>query len=211
MTMKNREPAVMERESPEGSERQGGPADRLFLVHYCHPRCKPFQNIMRLPKEQAFSLAEKLARENPGATSFGRFADFANYYPRRLAADEFLYQNFLRLGGKPRERHPLSFVLQGCGYLEEWFGNGRAYKVRLSKISQNSVSFTLGDSCAQYERTGTIRQLTEAQLLAQISGFSGGVEDFLRDVSERYRCSYVEAQLWDDTAIQSGEIVDANT
>lgn len=201
----------MEMERTEGRELQSGLADRLFLVHYCHPSCKPFQNIMRLPKKQAFSLAERLARENPGATAFGRFADFANYYPRRLATDEFLYQNFLRLGGKPRERHPLSFVLQGCGYLEDWFGNGRAYKVRLSKISPNSVSFTLGDSCAQYERTGTVRLLTEEHLLAQISGFSGGVEDFLRDVSERYHCSYIEAQLWDDTAIQSGEIVNANT
>lgn len=201
----------MDMEKAEERKRGSDLANGLYLVHYCHPSCKPFQNIMRLPKSEAFSLAEKLARENPDTTAFYRFADFANYYPRRLRTDEFLYDNFLSLGGKPKERHPISFVLQGCGYLENWFGNGPSYRIRLSKIPPDSVSFTLGDSCAQYERTGTIRQLTAEQLLAQIEGFPGGVEAFLRDISERYHCSYIEAQLWDDTVIRSGEDSNANT
>lgn len=77
--------------------------DSLYLVHYCHPNCKPFQNIMRLPKEKAFLLAEKLAKENPDTTAFYRFADFANYYPHRLQTDEFLYENFSRLGGNRKK------------------------------------------------------------------------------------------------------------
>lgn len=172
----------------------------LFLVHYCHPRCKPFQNILRLPKEEAFALAEKLARENPEDAAFGRFADFANYYPRRLETDAFLYENFLRLGGKPRERHPLSFVLQGSGYLENWFGNGPSYRIRLSEIPPDGVSFTLGDSCAQYERTDAIRQLTLEQLLARMEGFPN-VEAFLEEAAKPY--SYIEAQLWDGAVIES--------
>lgn len=191
-------------------EVKAGQAEELVLVHYCHPSCKPFRNIMRLPKDEAFSLAERLAKANPDAAAFYRFADFANYYPRRLAADQFLYENFLRLGGRPKERHPLSFVLQGSGYLENWFGNGPAYRVPLRKVPPDRVSFTLGDSCAQYERTGTVRQLTLDQLLARMEGFSG-TEAFLRDVSERWHCSYIEAQLWDDTVIRSGEDSNANT
>lgn len=173
--------------------------DSLYLVHYCHSNCKPFQNIMRLPREEAFSLAEKLAKENPDTTAFYRFADFAEYYPRRLQADEFLYNNFSRLGGRPKEKHPLSFVLQGCDYLYSWFGNGISYKIKLSEISPDSISFTLGDSCAQYERTGTIRLLTEEQLLAQINDFDGGAADFIEHIAKQY--SYIEAQLWDDTAV----------
>lgn len=194
----------------EEQKRESGLADSLYLVHYCHPSCEPFQNIMRLPKAEAFSLAEGLAKEHPDTTAFYRFADFAHYYPRRLAADKFLYESFLRLGGRPRERHPLSFVLQGCGYLESWFGNGPSYRVPLGGIPPDRVSFTLGDSCAQYERTGTVRQLTVEQLLARMEGFSS-VEAFLRDISERWHCSYIEAQLWDDTVIRSGEDSNANT
>lgn len=173
--------------------------DNLFLVHYCHPNCKPFKNIMRLPKEEAFLLAEKLAKENPGTTAFYRFADFANYYPRRMKTDEILYDNFSLLGGKPKERHPLSFVLQGCDYLDHWFGKGVSYKVKLSEISPDSVSFSLGDSSAQYERTGKIQQFTVGQLLEQINDFNGNIEDYMKYISEHY--SYIEAQLWDDRAI----------
>lgn len=173
--------------------------DSLYLVHYCHPNCKPFQNIMRLPKEKAFLLAEKLAKENPDTTAFYRFADFANYYLHRLQTDEFLYENFSRLGGKPKEKHPLSFVLQGCDYLYNWFGNGISYKIKLSDICPDSISFSLGDSCAQYEKTGTIKQLTEEQLLTQMNDFDGGAADFMKYVSEQY--SYIEVQLWDDNVI----------
>lgn len=175
--------------------------DNLFLVHYCHPNCKPFQNIMRLPKEKAFLLAEKLAKENPDTTAFYRFADFANYYPLRLKTDECLYDKFSRLGGKPKKKHPLSFVLQGSDYLNNWFGKGTSYKIKLSEICPDSVSFSLGDSCAQYEKTGKIKQLTEEQLLAQMNDFDGGVEAFMKYVSGHY--SYIEAQLWDDAFLQN--------
>lgn len=171
----------------------------LYLVHYCHPSCAPFQNIMRLPKEEAFALAEKLAKENPNTTAFYRFADFINYYPRRLKTDEYLYASFIRLGGKPRERHPLSFVLQECSYLNDWFGQGGSYQIRLSDVAPDSVSFTLGDSCAQYERTGRIQLLTTDQLINKIKDFESA-EAFLRFIAANYK--YIEVQLWDDQAVK---------
>ena len=35
--------------------------DQLTIVNYCHNNCEPLKNIMRLPKEEAFALAAKLA------------------------------------------------------------------------------------------------------------------------------------------------------
>ena len=172
-----------------------------MLVHYCHPNCKPFQNIMRLPEKEAFLLAEKLAKDNPDTMAFYRFADFANYYPRRLKADAYLYDQFIRLGGKPKEKHPLSFVLQGCAYLEDWFGHGTAYSIKLREIPSDCVSFSLGDSCAQYEKTGRIRMLTKEQLLEQINAFEGDAGQFTKHVLKEY--SYIEAQLWDDRIIHN--------
>lgn len=86
--------------------------DDLHIVNYCHLNCTPLQNIMRLPKNEAFALAQKLAAQNKETTAFYRFADFENYYPRRLKTDALLYARFVELGGKPLEQHPLSFVLQ---------------------------------------------------------------------------------------------------
>lgn len=135
---------------------------------------------------------------------FYRFADFANYYPLRLKADEFMYDNFCCLGGKPKEKHPLSFVLQGSAYLDNWFGKGMSYSVKLSEISPDSVSFSWGDSCAQYGKEGKIRMFTEEQLLEQINDF-GGTEDFMEYVSQHV--SYIEVQLWDDSVIENNRFL----
>lgn len=173
--------------------------DSLSLVHYCHPNSEPFQNIMRLPREEAFAAAAKMAADNPGAKAFGRFADFENYYPLRQKTDEFLYQSFLRAGGKPKEKHPLSFVLQGSDFLENWFGNGRIFTIPLQSICSDSVSFTVGDSCAQYQKTGSIQLLTKEQLLAGIAEFDWNVSEYMINTLSQY--SYMEAQVWDDEAI----------
>lgn len=78
----------------------------------------------------------------------------------------------------PGEKHPLSLVLQGSGYLEDWFGNAPSYRIRLGEVPPDRVSFTLGDSCAQNERSGAIRQLTLERLVARMKGFPS-VEAFL--------------------------------
>jgi len=44
--------------------------------------------------------------------SFNRFKDFVNYYPRRIATEKWLYDWFLRLGGEPKIKHPVCFVLK---------------------------------------------------------------------------------------------------
>ena len=57
--------------------------EKLFLTHYYFPGTDPWKNIMLLPKEEAFRVAEELAAQHPDTASFGRFADFVNYYPAR--------------------------------------------------------------------------------------------------------------------------------
>jgi hypothetical protein len=98
--------------------------EELELVNYCHPGCVPMLNIMRLPKDEAFCLADEMAEKHPETTAFYRFADFENYYALRLTQDEYLYERFKEMGGDPEEIHPLSFVVDGSDYLKEWFGNG---------------------------------------------------------------------------------------
>ena len=57
--------------------------EKLLITHYYYPGTDPWKNIMDLPEEEAFRKAAELAASHPGTTSFGRFADFENYYPRR--------------------------------------------------------------------------------------------------------------------------------
>ena len=82
-----------------GCAEQVKPFQELVLVNYCHPDCAPLRNIMRLPKDEAFSLARSLAAAHPNTTAFYRFADFENYYALRTRQDAYLHAQFLEQGG----------------------------------------------------------------------------------------------------------------
>lgn len=175
--------------------------DDLHLVHYCHPSCTPFENIMRLPEQEAFRLAGRLAEENPGDTAFGRFADFQNYYPRRKETDRRLYEAFAKAGGAPEEEHPLSFVLHGSAYLESWFGHGPVKTLPVNMIASRHISFTYGDSGAVFEKTGKIQLLTREELAQALHSFPGTVDEYFKEIVQK--CHYIEAQLWADSYIKS--------
>lgn len=173
--------------------------DQLIIVNYCHNNCEPLKNIMRLPKDEAFALATKLAEENKGQTAFWRFADFAVYYPERLETDRMLYERFVAIGGKPLEKHPLSFVLQGSEYLDNWFDNGVVTKVPLSKIASEHVSFSLGDSMSSLKRNGNLQMLSKEELLQKVQEYRGTLEEFMEEIREKH--GYIEVQLWTDEYI----------
>lgn len=174
--------------------------NQLYIVNYCHPNCEPFLNIMRLPEKQAFDKARELAQSNPDAQAFYRFADFENYYPRRLKADKIKYNSFVSLGDKPKETHPLSFVLNGSKYLNKWFGYGTIVKIPLADIPSEQISFTYGDSCAMLEKTGKVTLITKEMLLDEITNYNGTLNDYMNEIESKYY--YIEVQLWCDNFIK---------
>jgi len=168
--------------------------DELVLVNYCYPDCTPLMNIMRLPEKDAFQLAHKFAESHPDTTAFYRFADFDNYYALRKMQDEYLYSRFIELGGLPEEKHPLSFVVDSSNYLREWFGNGIETKLLLKDIAPYHISFTVGDSGANFQNNGSVDLLTKDDLNQCIKKHGGDFEAFIQDTGR----NYIEAQLWSD-------------
>lgn len=170
--------------------------DTLWLEHYCHPDCEPLKNIMRLSQEEAFALAKQLADAHPETTAFYRFSDFSNYYPLRLKTDALLHEMLLAMGGQPKQKHPLSFVLGSCDYLHEWFGSGTVLRIPLSAVAPESVSFTFGDSMSTLSRDGSLTMLTMPMLAEAVRQHPGGGQGWLKDALRT--CRYIEVQLWDD-------------
>lgn len=174
--------------------------DDLQIVNYCHRSCTPLLNIMRLPKKEAFALAREMAAQNKETTAFYRFADFENYYPERLKTDRLLYDRFIKLGGKPLQEHPFSFVLQGSDFLNDWFDRGIVTTIPLNRIDSDYISFTYGDSMSTLKMNGEFTMLTKDMLLKAISDYDGTLEDFLTNVDNQYR--YIEVQVWDDECLR---------
>lgn len=169
----------------------------LMLVNYCHPDCVPLKNIMRMSKEEAFKMAKELSDAHPETTAFYRFSDFENYYALRQAQDEYLYKEFVKLGGNPKTEHPLSFVLEGSNYLEEWFGNGIETRIPLKHIDEKHISFTLGDSGVEYGENGFVKVLMAQELRNILAEHNGDYGDFISSIGKQY----VEVQLWSDEYI----------
>ena len=174
--------------------------NELHIVNYCHRNCTPLLNIMRLPKDEAFALAHKMAEQNKDTTAFYRFADFENYYPERLKTDKLLHARFIELGGKPIQKHPLSFVLQGSDFLDSWFDSGIVTTIPLNRINSDYISFTYGDSMSTLKMQGKFTMLTKDMLLKTISDYDGTLEDFLTYIANQYH--YIEVQVWDDNCLK---------
>lgn len=168
--------------------------DTLWLEYYCHPDCEPLKNIMHLPRDEAFALAKQLADAHPETTAFYRFADFENYYPRRLRTDALLLDMFQKLGGNPRCGHPLSFVLGSSDYLHQWFGSGKILRIPLSAIAEDIISFTVGDSMSTLAKEGSLKMFTLPMLRAAVHKHPQGAQGWLRDTLEGHQ--YIEAQVW---------------
>lgn len=174
--------------------------DELYIVNYSHKNCIPLKNIIRLPERKAFALAQEFAARNPNTTAFFRFADFNNYYSLRINQDNFLYETFISLGGKPKEKHPLSFVLQGSDYLKDWFDNGTITQFPLKDIPSEVISFTLGDSGSRFQKYGTVTMYTKEMLYNKTQQYEGTIDEFMKDIAKKYH--YIEVQLWDDDYIK---------
>ena len=168
--------------------------ERLYITHYYYPGTDPWKNIMLLPEDEAFRIAGELAAVHPETTSFGRFADFMNYYPARKRADEYVRTKFIALGGKPILAHPYSFTLMECEYLRTWFSNGEKIVINLEDIPDDQISFTIGDSCAQIINGTEPEVLTREMIIKKIHDCGGSVSSFLEGSLGKF--AYVEAQLW---------------
>ena len=114
-------------------------------------------------------------------------------------ADDIIYTSFIALGGKPKEKHPLSFVLNGSEYLNKWYGFGPAVKLPLADIPSEQISFTYGDSSAMLEKTGKILLITKEMLLDEITHYQGTLNNYMSEIEKKYY--YIEVQLWCDDLI----------
>ena len=165
----------------------------LYITHYYVKGTDPWKNIMLLSEEAAFRKAAELASEHKNMTSYGRFADFTNYYPLRKAADKLVRERFIHLGGNPQLEHPYSFVLGESDYLKTWFDEGDSLRIPLDEIPDGLISFTPGDSCAKYAKNDLLEVLTKQTLFERLHIFDNSLESLIQSIAPY---GYVEAQLW---------------
>ena len=83
---------------------------KLYLVNYRHKDSVPCKSITELPLEEAKKLAEQL-HAGSDCRAHRRFgAEFERYYDDRRKAEQWMYDMFCELGGKPETKHPYDYL-----------------------------------------------------------------------------------------------------
>lgn len=177
--------------------------ENLCITNYRDKRCLPMSSITRLSTKDAHSLAKKLSQyTGTSFTSFSRFCekDFDGYYKKRIRTEGWLYDSFIALGGKPKNPHPLYFVLGESRYLNNWFENGVVTKLLLKDIDPADISFTYGDSMSKMDAEDRKDLFNKKTLFEFIYENNEDVYSFLNELNNQNR--YIEVQLWNDVYIK---------
>ena len=172
--------------------------NNIYLVNHRPKNCEPLMSITRLPEKEAFELAKKLYEENP-CDAYKRFSSaFEFYYPERMAAEKWLYEKFIEICGKPQTMHPIYFYVHGWDMVQKFWGDNETIKIPLNEIDKCDISFTVGDSCGEIKKHGTIEIFLKDELLKHISSCDNDVEKYIESIKHRIGYGMVEAQIWND-------------
>ena len=169
---------------------------KLYLVNYRHKDSMPCKSITELPLEEAKKLAKQLYSGN-SCRAHRRFgAEFERYYGDRRKAEQWMYDMFCELGGKPETKHPYYFTVQLSEALSENYGEYRMIQIDLDEIADSDISFTLGDSMALYYTEKLHQVYTKTDLLKHLELYDNDVNKMLEHKKEQ--AVFIEAQLWND-------------
>jgi hypothetical protein len=149
-----------------------------------------------MPKEDAFILANAIAAKHPNIKTFSRFHNFEHYYTLRMDIEELLYNTFVSLGGKPKEQHPVYFVLHDSKTLANYQGDSTFYEIKVANISSDDISFIIDDSMVAYKRDKKFTMYTKETLQAYMKSYTGTIDEYVRKLNEKFYC--IEVQIWSD-------------
>lgn len=166
----------------------------LVLSHYYNKNIEPLKSISR--NKDNIEIVCELLRQQDGK-SFNRFKNFEWYIQERTNTESWLFEAFKKIGGKPRVKAPIYFVLGNNSYLEECYGeNVGIIQIPLEDIPKEDISFTLEDSMSIHVSGSDRAVFTIEMLLDYIDEQNMSLETYLEAMNRKHK--YIEAQIWND-------------
>ncbi len=83
-----------------------------------------------------------------------------------------------------RRKKNIQFLLyiEGSDYLLSWFGKGIESRLRLQNILPCHISFTIGDSGAEFKKYGNIKLLTMEDIREQLLKYDNNFDTFMEAI-----------------------------
>ena len=165
----------------------------MVATHYYSLESQPFMNILSASETVRCALIEQLAHNKNKVCN--RFRNAKWYIQERSKLENWMYEEFIRIGGKPRVRHPQYLVLGKSDYLESCYGEDCGYiTVDLNDISPMEVSFTICDSLAMFVTEDIDNKLyKKEEIIAYMQ------ENTITPEKIDEQRKYIEVQIWNDS------------
>jgi hypothetical protein len=171
-----------------------------FLSHYYEASTGPFCNLSDLAPAEAEIILYRIRKRGDVFAS----KRAGNYLDIRRSLEEKVRNLFIKKGGKPQRQRPHYMILGSCGWLEEWYLNGRELRIPLVNFRPEIVSFTYGDTfpAMRYQDGKPYREqvytLAELPDLVNLYGLPQAWNNKGKHGPDRY----IEAQVWTDGPLQ---------
>lgn len=177
-----------------------------YLTYYYKSGTEPFRSLSALPDEEAIKIMEELCDDTP----FGaRFKDPVQYMRNRRQTEQWVREEFIAKGGKPRESYPIPMVLGASKWMAKQAPNPDAHgeiRIPLSVFAETDVSFTYPDSMIslwfgrekpveyyQPEVHGKVFTVSEILSIVEARGLP---EEAWKTNLPSNLAPYIEAQVW---------------
>ena len=177
-----------------------------YLTYYYTRGTEPFRSLSALPDEEAIRIMEKLCDDTPYGA---RFKDPAQYMRRRRQTEQWVREEFIAKGGRPRAAYPIPMVLGTSAWMLRQAPDPDAHgeiRIPLSTFTEYDVSFTYPDSMlslwfgrqkpVEYylpEYHGKVFTVSEILSIVEAKGLPE--EEWDTNLPSDF-APYIEAQVW---------------
>ena len=117
-----------------------------YLTHYYSSDKEPFQSLSALSDEEAIEIMEKLCDDTPYGE---RFKNPIQYLKKRKDTEQWVREEFIAKGGRPKDPYPIPMVLGSSKWLVKAAPDPAKHgeiRIPLSIFMEYDVSFTYPDS-----------------------------------------------------------------
>ena len=180
----------------------------MYLHHYFNKEKGPFRSISELSDKEAqetwHKMASYLVRKDDGEYNPDDFHEMiVNRHSKRCRLESDLRRMFIRKGGDAPKNYPYYLILSKDNMIDDallkFYENGDFVSIPVSDMDMNTVSFTYGDSYAQYYNSEFDKEqhdlvYTYDEILAVIEK-----QGWVKKNANGW--GFIEAQLWSDTQI----------
>lgn len=188
-----------------------------YLTYYYKLGTEPFRSLSALSDEAAIKIMQGLCDDTP----FGeRFKDPVQYMRNRRQTEQWVREQFIFKGGRPRDAYPIPMVLGESKWMvtnaPDPVTHGEIH-IPLAIFSKCDVSFTYPDSMISYwfgkekpaayyqpEYHGKVFTLPEILFIVESKGLP---EEAWETNLPSDLAPYIEAQVWNHEPLQNLKIV----